>query len=485
MTTVKKFTLPDSFLYRWRYQLGYGALIMLFIGAITAASFYAPGGLSQAEIDAVGVTNRLNFSDISSFAQPNLPFHLLQKALFAIFGVSIFTIKLPSLLLAIITAFAMFFLLRRWFKSGIAVLALLIMTMTGQLIFVAQHFSADIIYITYTALILLFSSLLIQRNKRLHLWHSSLALTVALSLYTPYFWYINLGLLTVAVLHPHTRHSLFGRKQRLQWLPAIGLFSLAVAPLIYLCLMNGDFLQQLIGIRTLQWDILHNAGILAHAFIWPFPVVIRGTITPLVDMAVIALVIFGLFSVVRQHYTARSYMIAAWLLFSLPLLLLQPSLTSIVAVPLFILLAVGLESLLREWYSLFPKNPYARGTGLILIVSLIGVMVLSGADRYINGYRYIPDAVNAHSLDLELITNTLDANQPTTIIATETERPVYDALAAKRSNLTVTTTTTDTTPLIITNAARDAGIAPPKNTTLERIIVNARATHADRFYYYK
>ncbi|MDO4773961.1 MAG: glycosyltransferase family 39 protein [Candidatus Saccharibacteria bacterium] len=482
---MKKFTLPDSFLYRWRYQLGYGALILLFVAAITAASFYAPGGLSQAEIDAISVTNRLNFNDISSLAQPNLPFHLLQKAAFAVFGVSVFTIKLPSLLLAIITAFAMFFLLRRWFKPGIAILALIIMTMTGQLIFIAQHFSADIIYITHTALILLFGSLLIQRSKRHHFWHSSLALTVAFSLYTPYFWYINLGLLTVAVLHPHTRHSLFGRKQRLQWLPALGLFSLAVAPLVYLCLMNSSFLQQLIGIASLQWDILHNASILAHAFIWPFPVVIGSTITPLVDIAVLALVIFGLFSVIRQHYTARSYMIAAWLLFSLPLLLLQPTLTSIIAVPLFILLAVGLESLLREWYSLFPKNPYARGTGLILIVSLIGVMVLSGADRYINGYRYMPDAVNAHSLDLQLIANTLDAHQLTTIIASETERPIYDALAARRKNVTVTTDTINTTPLVITNAARGAGVTPPKDATLERIIVNARTTDADRFYYYK
>jgi hypothetical protein len=98
---------------------------------------------------------------------------------------------------------------------------MLIMVATGQLIFLSQSFTPGILYVLYTTLILLFASLVVQRAKYQQLWKISLGITLGLSMFTPYFWYINLGLLAVALIHPHPRHFLIGRRYRKSWIPAI------------------------------------------------------------------------------------------------------------------------------------------------------------------------------------------------------------------------------------------------------------------------
>ena len=180
----------DFLLYRWRYVLGYGVLIGLLITAIIIASLYSPGGLSHSEITFIAPISQLSGD---ALAIPNLPLRILQTSIFSLFGVSIFTIKLPSIILAVLTAVAVFFLLRRWFKPNVAILSMLITVATGQYLFIAQSATADILYVLYSALILLFASLILQKAKHSILWKISLAASLALSLYTPYFIYINNG----------------------------------------------------------------------------------------------------------------------------------------------------------------------------------------------------------------------------------------------------------------------------------------------------
>ena len=132
---MKHHTLTNWTIYRWRYMLGYGALILLFIAVVTAAGVYAPGGLSQQEIDMIGVTNQVGLFKPATYAVTNLPFHLLQSLSFLLLGATIFSVKLPAIILSIAVAISLFFLLRRWFRPNVAILSMLIMVATGQLIF--------------------------------------------------------------------------------------------------------------------------------------------------------------------------------------------------------------------------------------------------------------------------------------------------------------------------------------------------------------
>lgn len=480
---VMKRQLADLTLYRLRYILGYGLLGLLFVGAVIIASVYTPGGLTQAEIDNLETT--ISMPD-SGYAVTNLPFHLMQLASLSLFGVSIFSIKLPAILLSIVASVAIFFLLRRWFKSNVAVLSMLIMTTTGQYIYIAQSATSHILYITFTALILLFASLTIQKASRQLLWKIGLALSVGLSWYTPYFIYITLGLLIVALIHPHTRHHIFKKRERPNWFIASAVFIAAIAPLAYLYATNQSLITSLIGYESLSVDIVGNLKTLLMTFFWVEPVVVYGQILPILDFSSVALILLGVMVLFRQSYTSRSYMIVAWLLLTLPVVLFRPHLVSIISIPLFILLALGVETLLSEWYKLFPKNPYARGAGLVLLVGLIGIMTISGIDRFVNGYRYSPDAARAFSSDLTLVKRQLSERPVRTLLVVgQDELPVYEALNKFSSyDILVTTDTNDDDigNALVTRAGKEK---IPDDWQLQRIFTNDRAEESDRLYLYK
>ena len=83
----------------------------------------------------IGVTNQVGLFKPATYAVTNLPFHLLQSLSFLLLGATIFSVKLPAIILSIAVAISLFFLLRRWFRPNVAILSMLIMVATGQLIF--------------------------------------------------------------------------------------------------------------------------------------------------------------------------------------------------------------------------------------------------------------------------------------------------------------------------------------------------------------
>jgi len=477
----------NLFLYRWRYVIGYIALAIIFVLALVSAGLYAPGGLTQFEIDNLKPTNQISLSNPASLAIPNLPLHLLQKASLELFGVSILSIKLPSFLLAVITAVSLFFLVRRWFKPNVTILSLIIMTITGQFIFVAQSATPHILYVTYASLILLFATLITQRVQRQLLWKICLAITMALSLFTPYFIFINLIILAIAMLHPHTRHQITRKEERASWVVGGAIFAVLLIGLIYLICLSPNLLTDLLGYQSFKLEPLQNAKTLIHTYFWVTPIIHYGQIVPIMDFSSLALMVLGLIATLKNRHTARAYIVFAWLIVTLPLILVRPQLTILIAVPLFILLAVGIEALLSEWYGLFPKNPYARATGLVMLVGLIGVMILSGGDRFFNSYRYMPEAVHASSTDLMVVQKELTA-QPDlsgTILSNDQELPLYQALTNNLPNIKATTDLNEAKEGKLISTRTVHQLVDNKKWQLEKILTNDLSVNGDRFYIYK
>lgn len=485
---MKKYAI-DLLVYRWRYVLGYGSLTALLVFAMIIASLYSPGGLSGAEIAAMATGGELSLANL---ATPNLPFHSLQHAIFSLFGVSILTVKLPSIIFSLAASIAIFFLLRRWFKPSITILSMLIITATSQYLFVSQSATPSVLYVLYSALILLFVSLIMQNVKRPATWKVGLGASLALSLYTPYFIYINIGLVIVALIHPHTRYFILKKQERANWITASVVFIALIMPLMYMSASNPELISQLLGIASFaNIDLIAGTKQLLYTYFWIEPIVLNGKILPILDYSALAISALGVVVLIKNHHTARAYMIGAWTALTIPLLIVRPDLTSITIVPLIILLAVGLETLLHEWYKLFPKNPYARGTGLLFTVALVTVMVVSGIDRFSNGYRYMPTAAREFNDDISLIKRQIE-KQPvrTLIVVSKSEKPLYEALSHYNyPELGITTATIsegnrdNIGNAIVTHAARKELIQ--SSWTLQGVVTNDRYYEADRLYLYK
>ena len=469
-----KIKISELFIYRWRYVIGYGLVGIGLIAALVFAGMYLPGGISNQEMQSVIKSNSVNYTNLESLAVTNLPYHLLQKACIALLGVSIISIKLPSIILAFLSAIGIILLLRRWVKPSVGVLASLIAVTTGQFLFIAQDGTPGVLYLFWSVWLILLAFLITCKPKfRLPL-KIAFFVMAALSLYTPLSIYTLIALASAILLHPHLRY-LTRQLSKIQLAIGIVVAGLLLTPLIITITKNPSLGLTLLGIPT-QWPNfganLASLGAQYLGFIKP-----GGTtlMTPFFELGSMLIIALGAYHVIRTRSAARSYVIALWIICLIPIIILNPSFTSIAFLPLVILLASGLSTLLSRWYKIFPLNPYARIGGLIPIIILVTVLVFSGVDRYLYGYKYDPDIVPNFSKDLNLI-----PTETKNIVVSDNELPFYQVVASHSKHLSVSTTPNSDTFL----ATREAKRAFP-GYEIAQIITTSNYYQSDRFYLYK
>lgn len=460
-------------LYRWRYAIGYTLIGLLLAGLLLFAGLYLPGGLSTSEMNSVIRSANLSLTDPASLAIVNLPYYALQAGIFALFGVSLLTIKLPSLILAFLTAIGLILLLRRWFKPNIAVLASLIAITTGQFLFLAQSGTPSILYLFWPVLLLLLGTQVTRATKFRFLWKILFAVVAALSLYTPLGIYPLIAVLLAVVFHPHLRNAV--RKLKRARLVIVSLIFLAlIAPLVWLITITPSLgITLLVGNPT-EWppDIAANALTVAKQYFLFWQPSTTELMTPVFGLGSAILIGLGLYRLIRTRETTRSYLIIFWIVCLLPVLLVNPGFTSVTFVPSVLMMAAGITSLIGYWYRLFPLNPYARILGLIPIIILVTALIVTGLARYIYGYHYSPEVAPLFSNDLTLLPK--DTQQ---LVVADGEKPFFSAVSQYRDGLEVVTTPTAET----FTATREAR-ASLSGYTIVDIITSSRSSEADRLY---
>jgi len=466
--------LTKSFIYRNRYWVGYSLVAIGLIIVLIFAGLNIPGGISSEEMQSVVKSNSINYLDINSLAITNLPYHMLQKLSLSIFGVSVFGIKLPSIILAFLSALGMILILRRWFKPRIGILATLIAITTGQFLFISQDGTPIILYLFWAICLILMATLVTTNSKFKNPKKIAFFIMAALSLYTPLSVYILIAVMTSMLVHPHLRYLL---KQLSKTSIIVGFIfaSLLTVPLIFAAIKNPSLGLNLLGI-PLKWpDLIDNLSTLAtQYFSFASP---GGTtlMTPFFELGSMLIIIIGIFNIFKTRETAKSYIIFIWMVCLVPFVILNPIHTTILLLPLIMLIASGLSLLLSHWYNLFPLNPYARIAGLIPLVILVSVLVLSGVDRYTYGYRHDPNLVPNFSKDIKLI-----PKDTTNIVVDNSELDFYNVIASHSKGLKVSVTPSTDIFLATRKAKKDY-----TGYGIDKIIVTARQKDGDRFYLYK
>jgi len=485
---MSRFEVLDFLIYRWRYGLGYIAVSIGFISLIVLAAFFAPQGITTQEQASAVTSGALSFSNFSPDMIVNMPYHALQKGSFYLFGVSELTIKLPSLLLAVATAFGLLLLLRVWFKQNVAVLASLVGVTTGPFLFFAQFGTPLILYIFLPTIILLAASMIARNSRHLLFWKILLFTSVALSLYSPMSIYILAALLSAVLLHPHLRQLVL-RLSKPLLLAAFLIFLLVVSPVVYAIIQDTSLIAIFLGTAGASFDILASLSTLGNRyfdFIHPSNGIIMRPVYELASMLLIGL---GIYRIFTTKYTARSYIVMAWLVLLLPILILNPALTSITFVPFLLLISFGIDYLIRYWYKLFPKNPYARAVGLVPLIILVGSLAISGVDRYYFGYTYGDNVATIFSRDVNLLSDwRKQNNSPTlTIISSPKQADFYKTVAHYNPSWKIQSVQTDNNSVpqtaYVAYLHHESWFNRP--TAEPNILVNGAATQADRFYIYK
>lgn len=464
------------FIYRWRYIVGYTIIGLLLAGLLVFAGKYVPGGISPEEMRATIRSDGLKLSDLSTFSVTSLPYYLLQAAVFHVVGIYDFSIKIPSLIIALFSAVGLILLLRRWFKPNIAVLTSLIAITTGQFLFIAQNGTPGILYVFWPIALLLLGTQVTRAKKGRLFWKLSFAAAVALSLYTPLSIYALIAIGLAIILHPHLR-NIVRRLSRVRIGLSVFVFAILVAPLIYMVASRPQLGLSLLGVPT-TWppDIGANTLTLLKQFFLFWEPSTTTLMTPVFGFGSVLIIGLGIYRLILTRETTRSYLIIIWAVCLIPILVMNPLFTSVTFIPSVLLLAAGLTSLITYWYRLFPLNPYARIAGLIPIVILVVTLIGSGLDRYIYGYHYAPSTAVNFSKDLKL----LPKNTQNLVVSND-ELPFYQAVAHHRAGLLVTTSSNND----IFTATRAAHASVPGDYQITRIITTTYTNDSDRLYIYK
>ena len=480
--------LADLRLYRLRYVIGLSVIFVILVAILIIAALYVPGGLRQAEIDTAVATGQLSFQNLSPETIVNLPYHLLQRLSFKIFGVTQVSIILPSLMLGIASIIVLYLLMTEWFRRNVAAITTGIAVSFPLFIFMAQD-GTPLIYTIFLSLLLLLTGTYTSRSKHpRQLWKTLFLVVFALNLYAPLGIYLNLALLSTTLIHPHIR--LLTRRLDRRWLSVgIGLCILLLVPLVYAVVQKPSIGLELLGFPTHSFSLSDNIKTVGATLFDPTAHTDNIYAPPVISIGMGLLLLLGLYRLIRYVYTARSYSVFIWLICLVPLVIINPERLPYLYPIIILLVGLAMSYLIRIWYRMFPLNPYARFVGLLPLGVIVLGLVYSSSLHYISAYYYDRWIVSQYSPDIRYLPHALKSvgatnDQKAIVVVSAAEQPFYELIARYRHDMSVSTDAKQAADsrLIVTRAAPNRASIGREPTD---IITSRTTDNSDRFYTYK
>ncbi len=341
-------------------------------------------GLSPTEVDTLKHSHVLaNIARDPSY----LPLTIVQWLLgLAPFQAS-FWLRIPSVIFAGLTLATTTFILRRWYGKRMAIFGFVLFVCSAWYLHVGRLASVDIMYL-WAIPTLLASHLLLydhsDNRKITFLW-----LTVQLLLlYIPgMVWFVLINALWQREELAEAWQTLSSTIQKLAW---IGSGLLLLLPLLYSLIFNFStaHVLTLIGAPTSLPEPLAILKQLSSSILF---VSITGTRNddlwlnnlPLFDAFMSCMLLAGLYFYGKHWRATRTLLIFSFTLLGFVLFWAGGPVSRSIVVPmLYLIAAAGLAYLTHLWLSVFPRNPIARGLGIVVIVAAIGMSCVYGLRQY-------------------------------------------------------------------------------------------------------
>lgn len=433
--------VTEWFLYKYRYQLGYSLLAVAALAYLLTYLHVLPPGLGASETASIITASHISLTELPTQII-DLPYHLLQKASVDLLGVTPLGVRLPSLLFGCLTALSLIALLRRWFPHNIALIASIVALTSAWFISTARLGTPAIMVPFWMSVILLAATYISQQTPHWKWWKVLLAFTAALSLYTPFTIYIFAAAIGAGFSQPHLRY-LIRKSTSFQMTLGTLLFLLILAPLGWGIYKDPSQIWQLLAIPTAFPDALQFGQSLLQAIsniFNPYNTAFGEVVTPLLSLATAALLLLGGIRLFRDFHAVRSHVLLIWLAILLPIIAFNPNNLAVLMVPAFLATAIGIQLIIRYWYRLFPRNPYARIFGLLPLGLLLLSVIQFNDQRYTYGMAYSAQAHSSFTNDTFLVQQQLAKLPPESaaiLVIGEAQRELYNLIAADRPLTTV------------------------------------------------
>ena len=456
-------------------MIGYIILGAAFIALLVALPLIAQKGLSEAEIESATSSYYLGKDGILNGDMVDLPYRVLQKYSIAFFGLSAFTVKLPSILMGLLLGFLLILLLNRWFKSNVSLLASCLIVLSTPFLFLAGSGTPLIMLVFWPTLLLWLGSKIHGEKRPKPLYSFMFALAMLMSLFTPYMIYFAIFCVFFVFMQPHLRFIV----KNLPKLP----LSIIIVIILAGCTIFGisiyhhpDTIMELLFAKDFRMGLFFGniATGLAPLFSW-YNSIESVFLSPLISLPILALSLIGLFSTTKGFFASRNSIATVLIIFGIVITGFNSNAVVFLILPISILIAHGIRYLLEKWYGLFPENPYARVSALFPLTILFGIIIIPALLQYVYGYRYNPTVANEFKYDLSVIRHNLTDEK-----LVVSEHLDFYKILENSTNIKIVDQIDKDPKIAILGAPESA----PQHYQLSRIITSSMRDNSDIIYIY-
>jgi hypothetical protein len=321
----------------------------------------------------------------------NAPYKILTYIATSI-SPSVRMVRIVSFLYLLVTAYAMFYVLKHWHKTQTAIIVTAAFS-TNSIVMATGRLGAPLITVFSW---FIFSGLLLwqlhtRSNKAVPI---VLLIALASLFYTPgVLWFF----LIVSFVY-WDRYKEFFKHVKLKALFIGGALSLIViTPLILGFIRDTETLRTwLLLPQNFVWnDIWRSALAVPSAFIYRMPEAPLLNIgrLPIFDVASGVLFLIGLNAYRRKIKLDRTRIMIGSALVGMILGALGETIIAVILLLPFAysIIAAGIEFLLDEWHRVFPRNPIARSFGIILITVAVSFSSYYHLTRFLVVWPQTPE----------------------------------------------------------------------------------------------
>lgn len=312
-------------------------------------------------------------------------------------------LRSASALVVVISIVIFFRLIAKWHTYRIAIFATFLFAVSTYSLQLGRFTNQDAMYYLVIPSLILIGTWL--KSKRLVNRFSIAMPAISILLYVPGFIYF-VGILGIV----------FRKRIALAWKfvkTKQRIFAITTSTVILLPLLYGIILYPTQITKYLAIDRLINEGIVDVLKVFadiPSMLFLHGPTdsfrwlagTPIFDIASTALFILGIYAYAKGPHTLRSRLLLLLGIMCMVIISTGTLVSVALIVPLvYIVIANGLVYLFQSWFTVFPRNPAARNTAIVLVSLLVALIAVYHLQRYFIAWPNSPQTKKALSVPYE------------------------------------------------------------------------------------
>lgn len=398
------FKLPQfNFTFDWKKALVYGTGI-LFICALYLWNISGlTGGYSPQEVAYANAANTLGEIWQNPLSAP----HKLLAYSYGLVINDALAVRLASSTFALVAVILFFLLIRKWHTQSVAIWSSLLFATAASMLHLGRWGGEMIVPVTFLLAFLVVGLYVKYRNEDTSSWPLfGVTALVALSLYVPGMIWVVLLLSIVGrqtIIDFVSQYSALARTYVLLLLLAL------LSPLVWFVAQAPvENLVAISGFAEHPETVVEGAKAIGfapiHAFyggyqdneLW------LGKTAFLDAFSFVMVLLGGYYYLFRYRKLARSPLIVSLAVLTFLLASLSGyALIGMFMVILYIFVAAGLAEMLGRWFTVFPRNPLARNTGLTILSCLVALSMFYNVRHYFEAWPKAPETKAVYIVQAE------------------------------------------------------------------------------------